>query len=90
MRKVLIVLFLFLSTTTYAEIKIGGLFALTGPASILGQPEKQTAEMLVREINKNGGIKGQKIELIVYDTQSIDDEARKNLQDLCRKMELIL
>jgi len=41
--------------------------------------------MLVREINKNGGIKGQKIELIVYDTQSIDDEARKKFTRLVQK-----
>ncbi|HEY3423741.1 MAG TPA: ABC transporter substrate-binding protein [Negativicutes bacterium] len=51
-----------------APIKIGALLAVTGPASFLGEPERNTAQMVVNGINKAGGIKGRKIELIVYDT----------------------
>jgi branched-chain amino acid transport system substrate-binding protein len=51
-----------------ATIKIGALFAVTGPASFLGEPEKNTLEMLVKEANAKGGIKGNKIELVIYDT----------------------
>jgi branched-chain amino acid transport system substrate-binding protein len=51
-----------------APIKIGGLFAVTGPAAFLGEPERNTAKMVVDEINKAGGVKGRKIELVVYDT----------------------
>lgn len=50
-------------------LRIGALFSVTGPASFLGEPERNTLEMLVKEANSKGGIKGQKIELIVYDTQ---------------------
>ncbi len=50
-------------------VKIGALFSVTGPASPLGEPERNTAVMMVDEINKAGGIKGRKLELIVYDTQ---------------------
>jgi branched-chain amino acid transport system substrate-binding protein len=50
-------------------IKVGALFSVSGPASFLGEPERNTAEMMVAEINKAGGIKGRKLELIVYDTQ---------------------
>ena len=49
-------------------VRIGALFAVTGPASFLGEPEKKTLEMLVKEANAKGGIKGQKLELFVYDT----------------------
>jgi branched-chain amino acid transport system substrate-binding protein len=49
-----------------APIKIGALFAVTGPASFLGEPEKNTLELLVKEANAKG--KGPKIELVVYDT----------------------
>jgi len=49
-------------------IKIGALFAVTGPAAFLGEPERNTAQMVVDDINKNGGINGRKLELIVYDT----------------------
>ena len=51
-----------------APIKIGALFSVTGPASFLGEPEKNTLELLVKEANAKGGIKGAKIELIIYDT----------------------
>jgi branched-chain amino acid transport system substrate-binding protein len=50
-------------------IKIGALFSVSGPAAFLGEPERNTAQMVVNEINKTGGIKGQKLELIVIDTQ---------------------
>ncbi len=49
-------------------IKIGALFSVTGPPSFLGEPERNTAQMVVDEINKSGGIKGRNIELVVYDT----------------------
>jgi branched-chain amino acid transport system substrate-binding protein len=51
-----------------APIKIGALFAVTGPASFLGEPERNSAQMVVEEINRSGGIKGRQIELITYDT----------------------
>lgn len=49
-------------------IKIGALFSVTGPPAFLGEPERNTAKMVVDGINKAGGIRGQKLELIVYDT----------------------
>src|SRR5690242_1582100 len=51
-----------------APIKIGALFAVTGPASFLGEPERNSAQMVVDEINKAGGVKGHKLELVTYDT----------------------
>lgn len=51
-----------------APIKIGALFAVTGPAAFLGEPERNTAKMVVDEINKAGGVKGRKLELVSYDT----------------------
>ncbi len=49
-------------------IKIGGLFSVTGPPAFLGEPERNTAKMVIDRINQAGGIKGQKLELVVYDT----------------------
>ncbi|MDA8414614.1 MAG: ABC transporter substrate-binding protein [Desulfobacteraceae bacterium] len=51
-----------------APIKIGALFAITGPAAFLGEPERNTAKMVVDEINKAGGVKGHLLELVAYDT----------------------
>jgi branched-chain amino acid transport system substrate-binding protein len=61
---------LLMGTAAFAAgtIKIGGLFAVTGPASFLGEPEKKTLEMLVKDLNAKGGINGVKLETVIYDT----------------------
>ena len=51
-------------------IKIGAIFSASGPASFLGTPEKNTAQMLVEQINSQGGVIGKKIELIIYDDET--------------------
>lgn len=50
-------------------IKIGALFALSGPAAHIGSPTKLVTEMAVDDINKKGGIFGRKIEVIYEDTE---------------------
>jgi len=64
-------IFLLMNSVAMAavSIRIGALFAVTGPASFLGEPEKNTLENLVNEVNEKGGVKGSKVELFVYDTQ---------------------
>lgn len=56
-------------------IKIGAILGVTGPASFLGAPEAKTLEMLTDEINKKGGIKGLKIELIIKDSGASPEKA---------------
>lgn len=56
-------------------IKVGAIFAVTGGASFLGGPEARTAEMVVEEINKAGGINGNTIELIVKDSGASPEKA---------------
>ena len=51
-------------------IKIGAFFALSGPAANIGMPTKLVAQMAADKINKEGGINGRPIELIVGDTES--------------------
>ena len=74
MRKILVVLSIMVllcsasAALAAAPIKIGGLFAVTGPAAFLGEPEKNTLELLVKEVNAKGGINGSRIELVIYDT----------------------
>ena len=57
--------------------KVGALFSVTGKWSFLGDPEKNTAEMITEQINNAGGINGKKLELIVYDTEG--DATKTNL-----------
>jgi len=55
--------------------KVGALLDLSGPCSNLGIPEKQTAEMMVDQINAAGGINGHPVEIIIYDTEGDNDKA---------------
>src|SRR3984957_10228362 len=48
----------------------------TAPILILGEPEKKTLEMYVRDINAHGGILGQQITTIVYDDGGDASKAR--------------
>ena len=48
--------------------KIGALFSITGPASFIGEPERNAVEMLVEEINNEGVSNGHPVELFTYDT----------------------
>jgi branched-chain amino acid transport system substrate-binding protein len=57
--------------------KVGAVFSVTGRTSFLGDPEKKTAEMIAEQINNAGGINGNKLELIVYDTEG--DATKANL-----------
>ena len=65
-------------------IKIGALFSVSGPAAFLGEPERNTAQMLVNEINKAGGIKGRQLELIVIDTQGDATKAVQGVNKLIK------
>ncbi len=57
------------------NLKIGAIFAVTGGASFLGGPEARSAEMVVEEINKAGGINGKTIELIIKDSGANPEKA---------------
>ena len=86
MRKLLLVaVALSVAFTAFAEIRLGALLAVTGGASFLGNPEKQTLEMMVEQINAAGGIKGEKIKLFVYDTQGREDRAINYVNRLAQK-----
>jgi len=65
----------FVNAADEPTIKVGAIFAVTGGAANLGAPEKKTAEMLVEKINKEGGVNGRKIELIVKDSGSKKENA---------------
>ncbi len=56
-------------------VKVGALLAVTGGASFLGAPEARTLEMLVEELNAQGGLAGRKVQLIVKDTGASPEKA---------------
>src|SRR3954463_8284422 len=64
------------ASPAFADIKIGAVLSVTGPASFLGDPEKKTIEMYVADINAKGGVNGQQIKLTVYDDGGDPNQAR--------------
>ena len=50
------------------DVKIGGLFGITGPIASLVPPIVESAKLAVKQVNEQGGIgKGGKLEMIIAD-----------------------
>ncbi len=75
------------STCALAEdvIKVGAIFSVTGPASFLGEPEKNTVLLLQDQINEAGGVLGKKLEVIVYDDEADVNKAVLAADKLLKK-----
>jgi branched-chain amino acid transport system substrate-binding protein len=54
-------------TEAAAKIKIGGIFALTGPTSDVGVPYSEGVKAYVSYVNAHGGVKGRKIDFVSQD-----------------------
>jgi branched-chain amino acid transport system substrate-binding protein len=85
----LIVILIWLSTSLVgcnkkekAEIDIGRLLPLTGPAASYGQSEKKGTELALEEINNAGGIQGRKIKIIYEDEKCEPKEGVSAIQKL--------
>jgi branched-chain amino acid transport system substrate-binding protein len=69
--------------------RIGAVFSVTGGASFLGQPEKNTAKMVEDDINAAGGIKGHPLEVIIEDTKTDESQAVLAVRKLLQKDKVI-
>jgi branched-chain amino acid transport system substrate-binding protein len=67
------------------EYHVGCIFAITGKASWLGEPERNTAEMVAKEINDAGGINGKKLVLHIEDDQGDNTQAVNAVNKLIKK-----
>ena len=65
-----------LTGAAQAEIRLGVSVSATGPAAFLGDPEAKTLEMLVEQLNEEGGINGEEIALTLYDDGGDPNKAR--------------
>ncbi|MFW6052413.1 MAG: ABC transporter substrate-binding protein [Desulfosalsimonas sp.] len=82
-------LIVFSAVSLQAEQKdayhIGGVFSITGSAAWLGEPERNTVEMIAEEINANGGINGRELVLHIEDTQGSNTRAVNAVRKLIKK-----
>ena len=66
-------------------IRIGAIVSVTGAASFLGEPERNTLVMLEDQINQAGGILGKKLEIIIYDDETEVNKAVLSADRLIRR-----
>jgi branched-chain amino acid transport system substrate-binding protein len=71
------------------SVKIGAIFAMTGPAANLGLPESRTLQMLVDDANAAGGIAGRHIELTMKDSQGDAEKAISFAKQLVEEQEVL-
>jgi branched-chain amino acid transport system substrate-binding protein len=75
--------------TAKAAYKIGGLFSITGPNSFLGEPERNSMQLLAEQINAKGGINGRPLELVIYDDEGDEGKAVLNANKLVEKDQVL-
>lgn len=51
-------------------VRLGAVLSVTGPASFLGEPEKNTIEMELEKINAAGGVLGRPVDVIILDDET--------------------
>jgi branched-chain amino acid transport system substrate-binding protein len=72
-----------------APYTVGAVFSVTGGASFLGEPERNTVKMVEEWINAAGGIKGHPLKVIVEDTKSDVSQAVLSVRKLLEKDKVI-
>lgn len=81
------------TTTNVSESKdpyvIGAIFSTTGDNAPLGVPEQETVEMLIKQINKDGGVDGHQIKVDYYDDEGKPEQAVQACQKLLAKKGVI-
>lgn len=89
-------LFAFISTITLSSapatntLKIGVLLPLTGRLADFGRIQQKSVLMAAEEVNADGGINGNKIELIEADTQGNPDAGRRAIETLIKRDKVLV
>lgn len=63
-------------------VRIGFNYPVTGPYAGIGLDELRATEMALDQINGNGGILGRPVEIVIRDTQSVDELGAANAREL--------
>lgn len=64
------------------EITLGALYIMSGFASLYGEEAERGYELAVEEINANGGIDGQEVDVIARDTEGDTDAGIRQMRSL--------
>ena len=66
-------------------VRIGAVLSVTGPASFLGEPEKNTIQMEAEKINAAGGVLGRPVEVLILDDETDVNKAVLAIDRLIKK-----
>ena len=67
---------------TGEPITLGAVLSLTGPGAGLGQAERNGIQLAERAINRNGGVKGRPLRILIEDDGSKADIAKSKAEEL--------
>ncbi len=67
---------------TGEPIVLGAVLSLTGPGAGLGQAERNGIQLAERAINRNGGVKGRPLKILIEDDGSKADIAKSKAEEL--------
>ncbi len=70
-------------------ILLGAVFSITGPASFLGEPEKNSVELAIEQVNARGGVLGRPLKAIIYDDETDVNKCVLNIDKLLRKDKVV-
>ncbi len=68
---------------------VGGIFSISGPASYLGEPERNSLEMVAEAINAHGGVNGHPVKLVIYDDEGDVTKARLHATKLAQEKDVL-
>jgi branched-chain amino acid transport system substrate-binding protein len=78
------------SAASAAEpIRIGAVVSATGPASFLGEPERNTLQMQAEALNAAGGLLGRPVEIIILDDETDVNKAVLAADRLLKKENVV-
>jgi branched-chain amino acid transport system substrate-binding protein len=86
----LTLVFLLAGVSTASAVKVGIVLPLTGAEAKFGEIEKRSFDMALEEINKAGGIKGEKLELVIEDDTGRPDVGRSVVEKLITKDKVVM
>ncbi|OLN28186.1 Branched-chain amino acid ABC transporter, amino acid-binding protein [Desulfovibrio sp. DV] len=66
-------------------IRLGAVLSVTGPASFLGEPERNTIQMELDKINAAGGVLGRPVEVVILDDETDVNKAVLAVDRLIKK-----
>jgi branched-chain amino acid transport system substrate-binding protein len=70
------------AATTSDPIRVGQIVSLTGNYSPLGSENKKSVELAVEKVNRDGGVLGRELEVVVKDDKSQPDQSVLAFNDL--------